>query len=59
MRSVKQKIANINKEIKLLGQRLDMAYEMAINDKGRSMERLQQEIDVLIDECSELIRSSL
>ena len=51
-----RQLKQIDKELKTLNQRRDGAYEMAINDKGAALKRVQAEIDKVLARRSEIVK---
>ena len=47
---LKRRLKQLELQIRQLNQRLDGAYEIAINDKGAAMDRIQAELDKALEE---------
>lgn len=54
-----RELKRIDKELKSLNARKDYAYEIAINDHGASMDRLQREIDTVLEKRQQVVDALL
>ena len=52
---LKRELDRLNKKLKALNQRMDGAYEMAINDQGRAMDRVQRQVDDVVEKKRQLV----
>ena len=52
---LKRELDRLNKKLKTLNQRMDGAYEMAINDQGRAMDRVQRQVDDVVEKKRQLV----
>lgn len=54
-----RELKRIDKELKSLNARQDVAYDIAINDHGESLRRLQREIDAVLEKRQQVVDAIL